>query len=173
MTIIVKDTNLIGVKLVEPSSYVDHRGYYIETYNEQLYEDSGIEIKFIQDDISVSKKNVIRGIHGDNKTWKLVSCLTGSFYLVVVNNDSNSSQFKKWQSFELSEKKYQQILIPPKFGNGHQVLSESAIFHYKQSTYYDPTGQFTIKWDDEDLNITWPCPNPILSERDKQGFFDQ
>ena len=173
MTITVKDTSLVGVKLIEVDQpFHDHRGYFIETYNQQIYIENEIKIKFIQDDISVSKKNVLRGIHGDEETWKLVSCLSGNIFFVVVNNDTSSPQYRKWQGFSLSDEKYQQVLIPPKFGNGHQVLSDIAIFHYKQSTYYNPSGQFTIKWNDKNLSIKWPHQNPILSKRDEQGFYE-
>ena len=86
-----------------------------------------IEIDFLQDDISISHKNVLRGLHGDKKTSKFVSCLYGSFQLIVVNNDPASDQFKKWESFDLSSENRNQILIPPKFGNGHLVLSDFAI----------------------------------------------
>jgi dTDP-4-dehydrorhamnose 3,5-epimerase len=85
---------------------------------------------------------------------------------VVVNNDKNSSQYMKWEAFTLSESNRHQILVPPKFGNGHLVLSEKAIFHYKQSTYYNRDGQFTILWDDPDWKFWWPSKNPILSMRD-------
>ena len=81
------------------------------------------------------------GIHGDTKTWKLISCLQGSFYMVVVNNDPNSSQYREWASFTLSDTNHLQVLVPPNFGNGHVVMSERAIFHYKQSTEYDRAGQ--------------------------------
>ena len=83
-----------------------------------------------------------------------------------VNNDKNSSQYMKWEAFTLSESNRHQILVPPKFGNGHLVLSEKAIFHYKQSTYYNRDGQFTILWDDPDWKFWWPSKNPILSMRD-------
>lgn len=163
----IKKTNLEGVlEITPPTFFKDHRGEYIETYNYEIYKNAGLEINFIQDDISVSKKNVLRGIHGDQKTWKLVSCLFGSFYLVVVNNDSESKQFKTYQHFILDDKSRKQILIPPKFGNGHLVLSETSIFHYKQSTNYDRNGQFTILWNDPNFSIDWPVDNPILSERD-------
>ena len=136
-----------------------------------MYKKYGIELDFIQDDISVSKKNVLRGIHGDQKTWKLISCLEGEFYLVVVNNDQNSPQYKRWESFTLSEQNRIQILVPPKFGNGHLVLSERAIFHYKQNTYYNPKSQFTILWNDPEYSIKWPTTNPVLSKRDEIGRF--
>ncbi len=167
----MQKTDLEGVLLISLDIFKDFRGEYIETYNEELYCENGINVKFIQDDISISKKNVLRGIHGDNKTWKLVSCLYGEFYLVVVNCDKDSSNFGKWGSFNLSDKNRNQVLIPPKYGNGHLILSEQAIFHYKQSTYYNAKGQFTYKWDDPQLKISWPVKEPILSERDKVGHY--
>jgi dTDP-4-dehydrorhamnose 3,5-epimerase len=155
-------TKLDGVIKIKLDSFEDHRGYYIETYNEKLY--SKFKVKFIQDDISVSKKRVLRGIHGDFKTWKLITCLYGEFYFVVVNNLKKSKQYKKWQSFKLTDKNKLQILVPPGFGNGHQILSKKAIFHYKQSTLYDRKSQFTINYNSE--NYKWPLNKPILSKRD-------
>ncbi|MCX8126134.1 MAG: dTDP-4-dehydrorhamnose 3,5-epimerase [Dehalococcoidia bacterium] len=167
----VSKTELPGVLLVKPSAFEDHRGFYVETYNEKLYRENGINIHFVQDDISVSYKNVLRGIHGDPETWKLVSCLYGAFYLVVVNLDKNSEYFGKWVAFTLSAKNNLQVLIPPWHGNGHLVLTDVAIFHYKQSTYYNPKIQFTYKWDDPALNIWWPVKTPILSRRDEVGRY--
>ena len=165
----VHKTNLKGVLQIELDVFEDFRGEYVETYNEAIYKENGIDAKFIQDDISVSSRNVLRGIHGDSETWKLISCLHGKFYLVVVNADNESPDFGKWQSFVLSEKNRQQVLVPPKYGNAHLVLSETTIFHYKQSTYYDRSKQFTYKWDDPKFNIFWPTDNPILSQRDQGG----
>ena len=91
----------------------------------------------------------------------------GEFQLIVVNNNSESKQFKKWQSFEVSFENKVQILIPPMFGNGHLVLSEFAIFHYKQNTQYDRDSQFTIKWNDPTYKFKWHNNDPILSTRDK------
>jgi len=93
--------------------------------------------------------------------------LYGRFYLVVVNCDTESKDFGKWQSFVLSDKNRLQVLVPPKHGNAHLVLSDMSIFHYKQSTYYDPAKQFAYKWDDPQLNIWWPIKDPILSQRDR------
>ena len=149
--------------------FEDFRGEYVETYNEALYRDHGIDAKFIQDDISVSSRHVLRGIHGDSTTWKLISCLYGRFYLLVVNADNDSEDFGKWQSFVLSDKNRMQVLVPPKHGSAHLVLSETAIFHYKQSTYYDRSTQFTYKWNDPRFNTWWPIDNPILSQRDREG----
>ena len=167
----INKTKLDRVLEIELDAFEDHRGYYLETYNKELYKTNGIDIKFVQDDISVSVQNVLRGIHGDEETWKLISCFQGEFYLVVVNNDQNSDQYKNWESFILSDKKKTQILIPPKFGNGHLVLSEKAIFNYKQNTYYNPKNQFTILWNDPEYAIKWPISKPILSKRDELGHF--
>lgn len=162
----VERTKLDKVLLIKPDAFEDHRGHYVEIYNEALFKEKGIDVKFIQDDISVSFKNVLRGIHGDSQTWKLISCLYGEFFLAVVNWDSSSKQYGQWETFVLSEKNKQQVLVPPKFGNGHLVLSDRAIFHYKQSTYYNRAGQFTLMWNDPKLNINWPIKDPILSKRD-------
>ena len=163
----LENTNLKGVKKIKLTSFEDHRGSYVETYNKNFFLENGINMEFLQDDISVSKKNVLRGIHGDQKTWKLISCLHGEFQLIIVNNDSKSREYKKWESFDLSFDNKIQILVPPKFGNGHLVLSNECIFHYKQNTNYDRDGQFTIKWNDPLFGFKWKITNPILSERDK------
>jgi dTDP-4-dehydrorhamnose 3,5-epimerase len=138
-----------------------------------LYKSKGIEIDFVEDDISVATKDVIKGIHGDDCTWKLISCLHGKFYLVVINYDKKSKSFGKWESFVLSETNKRQVLVPPKHGNGPLCLSEKSVFHYKQSAYYDPSRQFTIKWNDPEFNIWWPFKKPILSMRDEFGGFVQ
>jgi dTDP-4-dehydrorhamnose 3,5-epimerase len=149
-----------------PTIFEDFRGTYVETYNEKIYKEAGVAVDFVQDDISVSSQNVLRGIHGDQKTWKLISCLAGKFYLVVVNWDETSPQYRQWESFVLSEQNRLQVLVPPKFGNGHLVLSQQAIFHYKQSSYYDRAGQFTVLWNDPQVKIWWPIKEPIVSRRD-------
>jgi dTDP-4-dehydrorhamnose 3,5-epimerase len=165
-------TKLEGVLLIKPTFFEDHRGEFVELYNEKLYKAKGIDIDFIEDDISVATKGVLKGLHGDPVTWKLISCLHGKLCLVVINYDKQSKDFGKWQSFILSEVNKYQVLIPPKYGNGHQCVSAKSIFHYKQSSYYDLSKQFTIKWDDSRFKIRWPIKNPILSDRDRFGPFD-
>ncbi len=161
-------TKLKGVYLIKNNVFKDFRGKYFEIYNEKNFFKKKIRIKFIQDDISMSKKNVLRGIHGDKKTWKLITCIEGKFKLLVVNNDKKSRQFKKWQMFTLSENNNHQVLVPPKFGNAHFVLSKRAIFHYKQNTMYDRKSQFTIKWNDPSYKFNWPkTGKKIISKRDK------
>ena len=138
----VIETNLKGVLQIKLDSFEDHRGEYAEIYNRKLYKSKGIDIDFIEDDISTATRGVLKGIHGDQSTWKLISCLRGKFYLVVINYDKKSEDYGKWQGFVLSETNKHQILVPPKHGNGHVCLSNKSIFHYKQSAYYNPYGQF-------------------------------
>jgi dTDP-4-dehydrorhamnose 3,5-epimerase len=163
-------TKLNGVLLIKPTFFEDHRGEYLELYNEKLYKAKGIDVDFLEDDISIGTRGVLKGIHGDSITWKLISCPYGKFYLVVVNYDQHSPDFGKWQSFVLSDVNKHQVLVPPMHGNGHLCLSEKSIFHYKQSADYDPSRQFTIKWNDPRFNIWWPVKNPILSQRDDPDY---
>jgi dTDP-4-dehydrorhamnose 3,5-epimerase len=166
----IKRTQLDGVLLITPPTiFEDFRGCYVETYNEELYKAAGVTAQFVQDDISVSKKHVLRGLHGDARTWKLISCLHGEFYLAVLNYDRSSPQFGRWQGFHLSDHNRLQVLVPPRFGNGHLVLSDEAIFSYKQTTYYERASQFTVGWNDPRFGIEWPVKDPILSERDARG----
>jgi len=167
----VINSTLQDVKIITPESFEDFRGEYIETYNKKLYNEYGINIEFVQDDYSWSSQNVLRGLHGDESTWKLVSCPFGKYYLVVIDLNKNSSTYGKWESFTISDTNKKQILIPPNHANGHLILSEKAIFHYKQSEYYSPTGQFTVKHDDKKYNIWWPIKHPILSQRDENGSY--
>ena len=166
---IVKETKLGGIRLIKLDGFEDHRGEYLELYNEKMYKSNGIDIDFVEDDISIATRGVIKGIHGDATTWKLISCLYGKIYLVVINYDKESKDFGKWESFVLSDRNKQQILVPPKYGNGHLCLSAKSIFHYKQSCYYDPSNQFTLKWNDPRFKVWWPVNNPILSLRDENG----
>lgn len=163
----VEKTTLDGVlRIHPPTQFEDFRGDYVETYNEELYQKAGITDKFVQDDYATSSRHVLRGIHGDAKTVKLISCLHGTLYVVVVNNDSESPQYRKWESFTLSDRNRLQLYVPARFGNAYLVMSDVAVFHYKQNTYYDRPGQFTIKWNDPAYGIWWPVKDPIVSKRD-------
>ena len=167
MSLNVSESKLSQVWIVnQPTNFEDFLGSYVELYNESLYREAVIEVDFIQDDISTSSRHVLRGIHGDRETWKLISCLYGKFYLVVVDMDEASPTYRQWEGFTLSDTNRLQVLVPPKHGNGHVVLSDTAIFHYKQNTLYDRSGQFTILWNDPAFGIWWPVKNPILSQRD-------
>jgi len=164
-------TKLEKVLLIKPDSFEDFRGSYTETYNKALYQKNGIEVDFIVDDYSVSSKHVLRGLHGDDKTWKLIDCKHGRFYLVVLNVIEGSPQYGQWESFTLSHTNHYQVLVPPKFANGHLALTDKIIFNYKQSEYYDPKGQFTYQWNDPRFKIWWPVKNPTLSRRDEEGHY--
>ncbi|MEK9180174.1 MAG: dTDP-4-dehydrorhamnose 3,5-epimerase family protein [Patescibacteria group bacterium] len=164
-------TKLDGVLLIKPDTQEDCRGSYTETYNETLYKKNGVAVDFVADDCSVSSKHVLRGLHGDDKTWKLIDCRYGKLYFVVLNVDERSSQYGQWESFTLSDSNRWQVLVPPKFANGHLALTDKTVFNYKQSEYYDPKGQFTIRYDDPRFRIWWPVKIPILSRRDEEGHY--
>lgn len=153
------------VKIYQPDVFEDFRG---ELFT--LYKQEESDLYFNHDKVSISKQNVLRGLHGDNKSWKLITCLAGEVYLVVVDNRPDSKNYMKWDWIVLTAKNRKQILIPPKFANGHFVLSPEATFFYKWSypgDYPDVESQFTLKWNDPNINIHWPSDNPILSKRDK------
>ena len=164
---IIYKTKLDGVLKIRLKPFKDFRGKYLEIFNKNLFKKTKKKINFIQDDISVSKKNILRGIHGDFKTRKLITCLEGKFLLLVVNNIKNHKDYKKSEIFQLSENNNLQILVPPGFGNAHYVKTKKAIFHYKQSTLYDRKSQFTINWKDKSFDFKWPRKlRPTTSKRD-------
>ena len=153
------------VKVFQPSSFEDYRGELYTVFNQDEH-----ELVFNHDKVAVSRQHVLRGIHGDSKATKLITCLSGVIYLVVVDNRPESPNYLKWDTIILSETNRKQILVPPGFGNGHLVLSESAVFFYKWSypgEYPDVKDQFSLKWNDSKIGIQWPIDNPILSNRDK------
>jgi len=169
----VHETPLRGVFKIDRYAFRDLRGMYGEIYAPKVYKEQGIDVDLSAEvNFSVSKKNVLRGIHGDDRTWKLISCLQGAFYLVVLNFERESDQFGQWTSFTLSRENMLQVLVPPKFGNGHLILTDEAMFHYNQSYHYrGAENQFTIRWDDPKFNIQWPTNNPILSQRDAEASY--
>ncbi|MEO8665241.1 MAG: dTDP-4-dehydrorhamnose 3,5-epimerase [Ignavibacteria bacterium] len=173
MPITVTNTDLDGVLLIKPGIFEDHRGMYVETYNIEDYNKNGIKIKFVRDDISTSTKNVLRGLHYDDKTWKLIQCMYGKIHFVVADMRKDSKQYLKWVSFLLTSENREQVLVPPGFANGHLVLSDSCIFHYKMSEYYDPENEMGVKWDDPKLNIFWPLKDPVLSLKDSSSKYLQ
>ena len=145
-------------------AFMDQRG---DLYT--IWEEGDFNLKFNHDKVSVSKKNVLRGIHGDNKSWKLVTCVYGEIYFVIVDNRRSSDTYMKWEHLILSDKNRKQVLLPPGVGNGFLVLSDHSVFHYKWSylgDYPDVDQQFTIQWNCPKLKIKWPIKNPILSKRD-------
>ncbi|MEK7559798.1 MAG: dTDP-4-dehydrorhamnose 3,5-epimerase family protein [Patescibacteria group bacterium] len=171
----VEKTKLKNVLVFKHFCFEDHRGTYEVLYNEEEYseaikKETGWKPKWREDNIAKSSKNVLRGFHGDNRTWKFVTCLRGKFYIVVLNYDSKSEQFGQWQSFVLSEQNKIQVLIPPKYGHAYKVMSDKAMFHYKQSQIYQGMRkQFTVRRNDPRFNVWWPSDNPIMSRRDEMG----
>ena len=165
------------VAIIQPDVFYDFRGEYIETWNIENYKvfdpkGHNKQLEFKQDDISTSIKHTLRGFHGDTNTWKLIQCVYGALYQVVVDNRPDSENYLKWEAYALNDKNRTQILIPPGFGNAHLVLSDTAVFSYKQTTLYEGQGkQFTIKWNDPAVGVYWPINNPILSERDEQAKY--
>jgi len=155
------------VKVYANDAYYDFRGELWTLWDKNKFEP---KLEFNHDKISTSRKHVLRGIHGDNKAWKMVSCLFGEVYFVIVDNRPSSPHYKKWEWTMLSDRNKKSILTPPGIGIGFLVMSEIALFHYKWSyegEYPDIDTQFTLKWNDPELNIEWPIDNPILQKRDK------
>src|SRR3989338_284457 len=139
----IRTTKLPGLLKIEREGFRDNRGIYVMNYSEREYRAHGIRVHFVEDDYSRSKKNVLRGIHADTKAWKLISCPVGEIYVVIVNCDTKSKFFGKWVGFTLSGDNHIQLLVPPKHGVSHLVRSDTAVFLYKQSGYYDPKRQAT------------------------------
>ena len=159
------------VFIIKPSVSRDLRGDIFTTYFKDSYSrflPPGVEL--VHDKFATSRHNVLRGLHGDSKTWKLVTCVYGDIFQVVIDNRLESKTYLKWFSIVLNDKNKIQVLIPPGFVNGYYVLSESAVFHYKlaySGEYNDVGKQVILKWSDPRIGIRWPAENPILQERDK------
>jgi dTDP-4-dehydrorhamnose 3,5-epimerase len=168
MNVIVRDTKLTGVKLVVTDRFEDYRGELGGVYDELLYAEAGLTARFVYDMVSFSYKNVLRGMHGDTETTKLVQCLHGTVYSVVVNCDETSADFGKWDSFILSDKNHHQLYIPPKYGNGYFVLTDTSVYTYKMSKSHSDY-QFTYRWNDPRFGIRWPSDKPVISLRDCTG----
>jgi dTDP-4-dehydrorhamnose 3,5-epimerase len=164
-----------GLYTISLSKFSDLRGESAQTFSEReyvFYDDNNSAIKFVEDDVSVSHYNVLRGLHGDDNTWKLIQCLWGEVFFVVVDMRPESPAYLKWESFILNAVNRTQVLIPAGCVNGHLCLSEKCMFSYKQSQYYGGASkQITVKWDDPKFNIPWPVKQPLLSERDATAAY--
>lgn len=164
----VTTTFLNGVLLIEPKIHRDPRGIFYESYVKEKYEKYGIWSEFVQDNHSISQKNVLRGLHyqvGIGQE-KLVRVTRGEIFDVAVDIRKNSPTFRKWIGIYLSEKNHKQLYIPVGFAHGFCVLSDMAEVLYKCSSLYSPEDERGIMWNDPDIGIEWPVKNPILSERD-------
>jgi len=154
--------------VISPDVFKENRGAIWTSYEQTEYE-ATLGLTFNHDKFSISKKNVLRGIHGDAKTWKLISCPLGDITVVLADMREESPFYLKHEMFRLHEENRIQILVPPMIGNSFYVHSETAVYFYKlsyQGAYADFGDQFTIAWNDSRLGIEWPCEAPILSDRD-------
>ena len=166
MIFATEKTELKGVYKVHLENFSDDRGQIVNLF------DTGQFPTFKVDKLSKSKRNVLRGLHGDATNDKLIYCLHGKIHLAVVNYDKNSQQYLHKIELEMSADDHFAVFVPKNFLNGHYCLSETCLFYYKWSdSYVHPDKQFSICWNDQDLNIGWPLleKEPVLSERDKNG----
>lgn len=165
-------TGIQGLVVIEPMVYEDHRGYFMETYNQRDYAQQGLDMVFVQDNQSQSLRGVVRGLHYQVKhpQGKLVRALRGEVFDVAVDLRSGSATYGKWYGVVLSGGNRKQFYIPPGFAHGFVALSESAEFAYKCTDFYDPADEAGIRWDDPDIGIEWPVGREevILSEKDQK-----
>ncbi|MBU0988145.1 MAG: dTDP-4-dehydrorhamnose 3,5-epimerase [Proteobacteria bacterium] len=162
-------TSLEGVLIIEPKVFKDARGFFMETFHQNRYADAGIVQNFVQDNLSYSVKNTIRGLHYQirHAQAKLIQVVTGEIFDVVVDIRTGSPTFGQWVGFHLSEHNKRQIFIPAGFAHGFCVFSETVHCLYKCSDYYIPADEGGILWSDPGINIDWPIKGPIISEKDK------
>ena len=168
----VIETELDGVLEIKPDVYEDARGRFLETYHAERYVAAGISTTFVQDNVSSSRRSVLRGLHFQhpNGQAKLVFVLEGEIFDVAVDVRIGSPRFGRWFGTHLTGGDQQQLFIPEGFAHGFVVLSETAIFGYKCSNYYHPEGEQCLLWNDPDIGIDWPVSEPLLSPRDAQAM---
>jgi len=167
--LIVVTTKLKDCVIIEPQVFRDERGFFLETFQALRYADlAGITSPFVQDNWSRSSKDVLRGLHfqKNNPQGKLVRVVSGEVYDVAVDIRKGSDTFGQWEGVVLSEHNKKQFWVPPGFAHGFVVLSDTADFDYKCTTYFDPSDEVSILWSDPNLDISWPINNPILSLKD-------
>lgn len=167
----VTETALPGVLLLEPRVFHDERGWFLETWRLDRYAAAGVAGPFVQDNVSRSRRGVLRGLHFQqpHPQGKLVSVLHGSVWDVAVDVRRGSPEFGRWVGYELSARNARQLWIPEGFAHGFVVLSEEAVFQYKCTDVYQPHAERTLRWDDPGLAIDWPVRDPVVSEKDVQG----
>ena len=165
------DTGLPGVVKIIPTVHRDERGYFMETWQANRFRDAGIDVGFVQDNCSMSFRGTLRGLHYQvRKTQgKLVRVISGEVFDVAVDLRKSSPTFGQWVGEILSAENYHQLWVPPGFGHGFLVLSDTAEFEYKCTAYYAPEHDRAIRWDDPDIGIEWPLSAdeaPVLSDKD-------
>ena len=166
------DTELEGLKIIELDVFGDGRGRFFETYSAARYAAAGIEVTFVQDNVSVSQRGVLRGMHwqvGASAQAKLVSVLAGAVWDVVVDIRKGSPTFGKWKSIELSAANGRQLFIPRGFAHGFLALEDNTIFSYKCDNYYDKASELGFRFDDPEVGIAWPdvAGGYVLSPKDR------
>lgn len=169
------ETKLKGVYIVEPKVFGDHRGFFMESYSQKVFEEAGLFYSFVQDNHSSSTvKGTLRGIHfqrGDKAQAKLVRCARGAVLDVAVDLRPASPTYKQWVAVELSEENKRQLLIPRGFGHGFLTLTDHVEFLYKADNYYAPEADGGIRWNDPEIGVDWGVAEPILSDKDRNAPF--
>ena len=163
-----RETELPGVILFEPKRFEDERGFFMETFKEGPYREAGVDSPFVQDNLSHSKRNVLRGLHYQLRQGKLVSVIRGEVFDVSVDIRPDSEHFGKWVGIVLSRENGRQLYLPPGFAHGFCVLSEDADVWYKTTDVYRPEDEGGVIWNDPTIGIDWPVSEPILSPRDRE-----
>jgi dTDP-4-dehydrorhamnose 3,5-epimerase len=159
---------LAGALMLIPKVFTDERGAFKETYSLDRYRRCGVEETFVQDNLSLSRRNVLRGLHGDSRMAKLVQVVHGSAFDVIVDVRPDSSTYSRWHALTLRADRGAQLYVPRGFLHGFLALEDETIVAYKQSAPYDRAHEISVSWNDPDLGIEWPLAGaaPILSERD-------
>ena len=167
----VRETELPGVLIVEPDRFGDSRGFFQEIWHESRYREAGIPGPFVQDNMSLSARGVLRGLHFQhpNGQGKLVYVLQGEVFDVAVDIRTDSPTFGKWVGYSLSADNGRQFYVPPGFAHGFCVKSESALFAYKCTDFYNPRTEGAIRWDDAAIGIDWPLADPLVSAKDAEA----
>jgi dTDP-4-dehydrorhamnose 3,5-epimerase len=164
----VESTVFSGLKLIEPQRFHDHRGFFLESFQEHRYREAGITDKFVQDNHSRSRQGVLRGLHFQVRQpqAQIVTVVRGRIFDATVDLRGGSATFGRWYGIELSDEGPQQLYMAPGFAHGFCVLSEFADLHYKVSRPYDQADEGGLIWNDPDVAIRWPIANPLVSPRD-------
>lgn len=161
-------TELEGVILFEPVCHQDARGLLVETFKESAYRDAGLDAVFVQDNLSLSRRHVVRGLHYQRRQGKLITVVRGEIQDIAVDIRPDSESFGRWVQARLSGEDHRQIYIPPGFAHGFSVLSDEAYVWYKTTDVYRPEEEGGIRWDDPDLAIDWKVQDPVVSDRDRR-----
>jgi dTDP-4-dehydrorhamnose 3,5-epimerase len=170
MAIALQSTNFPEAKLFVPDVYEDDRGFFKEAYSTAKYRALGLVDDFLQDSVSFSTRNVIRGLHYDPAMSKFAQVLRGKVWDVIVDIRSSSKTYGNWQGFYLSEHNHRQLYIPKGFAHGFLALSDEVVFSYKHGSLYDPRSEGTIRWNDPQIAIAWPLVGEArLSSKDHEA----